>query len=196
MMEMIRMVLVLSLICSASGFTLATIRDATSQRVEEQELTFVQGPALQQIFADTDNNPVKDRKRIADSEGQEHIVFPARKGGKLVGVAFQSFGKGFGGDLGIMVGFAFDSDGKSALAGIGVTTMKETPGVGTRITEGDFRNQFVHHPLEGVALKSAGGGIDAVAGATVSSTGAVAAVNHAIKTFNDIKDKIPSTFGS
>ncbi|GAB7022534.1 RnfABCDGE type electron transport complex subunit G [Salidesulfovibrio brasiliensis] len=196
MMEMIRMVLVLSLICGASGFTLATIRDATAQRVEEQELTYVQGPALNQIFSDIDNNPVKDRARIADAQGQEHIVFPARKDGKLVGVAFQSFGKGFGGDLGIMVGFAVDQGGKNELAGIGVTTMKETPGVGTRITEGDFRNQFVSHPLDDVALKSGGGDIAAVSGATVSSTGAVAAVNHAIKTFNEIKDKIPSEFGS
>ncbi len=45
MKEMLRMILVLSLICGLSGLTLATVRQATSERIEEQVLTYVQGPA-------------------------------------------------------------------------------------------------------------------------------------------------------
>ena len=41
-------------------------------------------------------------------------------------MAFERFGDGYGGPLGVMVGFDVTRD---ALSGIGITTMRETPGV-------------------------------------------------------------------
>ncbi|WP_319467223.1 RnfABCDGE type electron transport complex subunit G [uncultured Pseudodesulfovibrio sp.] len=192
MKEMLRMILVLSLICGLSGLTLATVRQATSERIEEQVLTYVQGPALQQIFTDYDNNPVKDRKTFELPDGPI-TVFPAIKNGKLTGIAFERFGKGYGGPIGIMVGFSTDG---TKLEGIGITTMKETPGLGARIVEPDFRTQFKGHATQNINLKKQGGDITAISGATISSTGTVSAVNDAIKIFNKIKDKLPSTWDS
>lgn len=192
MKEMLKMVLVLSLICGLSGLTLATIRQATSLRIEEQVLTYVQGPALEQIFNDYNNNPVKDRKTFTLPSGPI-TVFPAMKDGKLTGVAFETFGKGYGGNIGIMVGFATDG---STLEGIGITTLKETPGLGARIVEPEFRDQFTDHTTAKVALQKQGGDIVAISGATISSTGAVSAVNDAVKIFNQIKDKLPTAWES
>ncbi|WP_147821239.1 RnfABCDGE type electron transport complex subunit G [Salidesulfovibrio onnuriiensis] len=197
MKEMIKMVVVLSLICSLSGLTLASVRKVTKPFIEEQVLTYVQGPAIAQVFSDYDNNPVKDRKSFALENGSELTVFPFLKNGKLDGVAFESFARGFGGDIGVMVGFSYDpTSGKSSLSSIGVTTMKETPGVGTRISGPDFGAQFKGHSLEGVNLASKGGDINAIAGATISSTGAVDAVKQAVAQFNEIKDKLPTAWGS
>lgn len=192
MKEMIKMVLVLSLICGLSGLTLATVRQATSARIEEQVLTFVQGPSLKQIFSDYDNSPVKDRKTF-DTPNGPVTVFPAMKAGKLIGVAFETFGKGYGGDIGVMVGFVTDG---SRIEGIGITTLKETPGLGQRVVEPDYRDQFKGHATDAIALKKKGGDIAAVSGATISSTGTVAAVNEAVKIFNTIKDKLPTAWGS
>lgn len=192
MKEMLRMIFVLSLICGLSGLTLATVRQATSERIEEQVLTYVQGPSIEQIFSDYDNNPVKDRKTFDLPDGPV-TVFPAMKDGKLTGVAFESYGKGYGGPIGIMVGFVTDG---SKLEGIGVTTMKETPGLGSRIVEPDFRDQFTGHATTKIALKKQGGDIAAISGATISSTGTVSAVNDAVKVFNQIKDKLPTAWGS
>jgi len=192
MREMLRMILVLSLICGLSGLTLATVRQATSERIEEQVMTFVQGPALEQIFSDYDNNPVKDRKTF-DLPNGPVTVFPALKDGKLTGVAIETFGKGYGGDIGVMVGFATDG---SKLEGIGITTMKETPGLGARLVEAEYRDQFKDHSTDKIALKKQGGDIAAISGATISSNGSVAAVNDAVKIFNQIKDKLPSAWGS
>ena len=50
--EIIRMIVVLSAICGLSGLTLATLRDATAERIVLQELTFVKGPAIEQVFSD------------------------------------------------------------------------------------------------------------------------------------------------
>ena len=192
MREMLRMIFVLSLICGLSGLTLATIRQVTSEQIEEQVMTFVQGPALEQIFTDYDNNPVKDRKVFNLPSGPV-TVFPALKDGKLTGVAIEAFGKGYGGNIGVMVGFATDG---SKLEGIGITTMKETPGLGARLVEPEYRDQFTDHSMDKIALKKQGGDIAAISGATISSTGSVAAVNDAIKIFNQIKDKLPAAWGS
>ncbi|BDQ36497.1 electron transport complex subunit G [Pseudodesulfovibrio nedwellii] len=192
MKEMLKMILVLSLICGLSGLTLATIRQATNQRIEEQVMTYVQGPALAQIFNDYDNNPVKDRKIIDLSDGSI-TIFPAIKNGTLTGIALETFGKGYGGDIGVMVGFSLDG---TKLKGIGITTLKETPGLGARVVEPDYRDQFKGHTTTSLALKKQGGDIAAISGATISSTGTVAAVNDAIQIFNKIKDKLPTAWGS
>lgn len=192
MKEMLRMIVVLSLICGLSGLTLATVRQATSSRIEEQVLTYVQGPALEQIFTDYDNNPINERKSF-ELKDRSITVFPAKKDGKLVGVAFETFGKGYGGDIGVMVGF--NTDG-THLEGIGITTLKETPGLGARVVEPEYRDQFRKHPTDSIALKKQGGAISAISGATISSTGSVAAVNEAVQIFQTIKDQLPNAFGS
>ncbi|HKI80983.1 MAG TPA: FMN-binding protein, partial [Pseudodesulfovibrio sp.] len=91
------------------------------------------------------------------------------------------------GDIGVMVGFDVQA---MNLTGIGITTLKETPGLGARVAEHGYATQFKGHPLESVDLKKNGGDIEAVAGATISSTGTVIAVRRAISIFNALKDKL------
>lgn len=192
MREMLRMVVVLSLICGLSGLTLATVRDATRDRIVLQELTFVQGPAIRQVLGPTDNNPIADRKTFTAPDGQAVTVFPALRGGKLAGVALETFGKGYGGNLGVMVGFSTTDD---TLTGIGITTMKETPGVGSRTTLPSFTAQFSGKKAANMALTKNGGDVDAVSGATISSTAAVEAVNKAVVLFSALKSDFQTTWG-
>ncbi len=190
--EIQKMIVVLSLICGISGFTLAGLRAATQSRIEEQVLTYVQAPAMKHVLLGYDNDPIKDRKKFTiKSTGETVTVFPALHEGKLVGLAFETFGKGFGGDIGVMVGFHPQTD---RLSGIGITTLKETPGVGTRVTDVAFSSQFHNHTLDNIALSSAGGDIDGVGGATISSTGTVTAVHDAVRIYNAIKNDITSTW--
>ena len=186
MKEMLKMMLVLSLICGIAGVTLAALKEATAPIIEEQVLTFVQAPAIESVLAGYDNNPIKDRKKF-DVDGRTVVVFPALKDGALIGVAFETSGKGYGGDIGVMVGFDVHA---MTLTGIGITTLKETPGVGARVAEHGYTTQYQGHSLEGVELKKNGGDIEAVAGATISSTGTVNAVREAIAIFNSLKSKL------
>jgi len=186
MKEMMKMMIVLSLICGIAGVTLAALKQVTAPIIEEQVLTYVQAPAIESVLADYDNNPIKDRKKF-DVDGSTVTVFPALKEGRLTGVAFETAGKGYGGDIGVMVGFDIQA---MNLTGIGITTLKETPGLGARVAEHGYATQFKGHPLESVDLKKNGGDIEAVAGATISSTGTVIAVRRAISIFNALKDKL------
>lgn len=188
MSEMIKMVIVLSLICGISGVTLASLRDVTHTRIEEQVLTYVQSPALKQVMGEHDNDPIKDRREFTVPGTGEHItLFPAMKDGRLVGVALETAGKGYGGDIGVMVGFSLE---QQAFSGIGITTMKETPGLGARVAKHGFTAQFKGHSFENMKLSSAGGDVDAVSGATISSTGTVNAVRKALEIFNSLKPEI------
>ncbi len=183
MRDILKMVVVLSAICGISGFALSYLKMITTIPIEEQVLTYVQGPALQRVFAQLDNDPVADRKKFTLENGESVIVFPAKKDGKLIGIAVEHVGKGFGGDIGVIVGFNLIND---TLIGIGITTMKETPGIGTVVAEPRFTAQFVNKNTN-IALKSNGGEIDAISGATVSSVGAVIAVSNAAKVYTEIK---------
>lgn len=186
MIDVLRMIVVLSGICGLAGFALSYLKMVTAPRIEEQVLTYVQQPALLRVFHDADNTPVAERRTFTLPDGRTVTVFPARKNGALTGVALESYGKGFGGDIGVMVGFDVRRD---TLLGIGITTMKETPGLGTRIAEPAFAGQFAGKPTP-VALSSQGGNIDAVSGATISSTGAVAAVDEAAEIYAALKNDI------
>lgn len=186
MMAMLRMVVVLSLLCGLSGFALSYLKMITAPRIEEQVLTYVQGPALAHVFTHAENSPIADRRTFPLPDGGDMTVFPAMSGGKLVGVALEERGKGYGGSIGVMVGFNTADD---TLAGIGITTLKETPGLGMRITEPGFTGQFTGDKTP-VALKAQGGKVDAVSGATISSNGAVEAVNKAAKIYAEIKPEI------
>ena len=118
------------------------------------------------------------------------MVFPYREGGKLQGVALEGKGGGFGGDIGVMVGFNLSND---TLLGIGVTTMSETPGLGTKVAEPKFTKQFQGAALN-VDAKSRGGSSDTISGSTVSSLGTVSAVQAAAKDYQALKEHLLQTW--
>lgn len=192
MAAILRMIVVLSTICALSGFALSYLRISTAKRIEEQVLTFVQRPAILQIFGAIDNDPIADRKRFPLPGGGEVIVFPAKREGKLQGLALEAFHRGYGDEVGVMVGIVPSGE---KLLGIGITTMRETPGLGTLIAQPKFTRQFISSPVE-VALKANGGSIDAVSGATISSTAAVESVRKAVAMFKDIQSEAQSSWAN
>jgi electron transport complex protein RnfG len=186
----VKMVVVLSVICGLAGFTLSFLKQSMSPLIEEQVLTYVQKPAIESVLANVDNDPIAERKKFTTSRGREVMVFPAVRGGKLYGVALEEFSPGYGGDVGVIVGLEMD---RPNLIGIGITTMRETPGMGTRIAQPKFAGQFKESPLD-VNLASRGGKIDAVAGSTISSAAAVDSVRKAVQTFEELKPEIAAAW--
>ncbi len=190
MRDIMKMLVVLSAICGIAGFALSYLKMITAEPIEVQVLTYVQKPVLDRVFMGSENDYVADRKTFDLKSGRKVMVFPSIKGGKLVGVALEDSGGGFGGDIGVMVGFNISND---TLIGIGVTTMKETPGIGDVILTPRFTAQVTGNPMD-VALASQGGQIDAISGATVSSAGSVTAVASAAKVYAELKDQILKTW--
>ena len=74
MREMIKMLLVLTILATLSGGLLAAIRDNTKDRIENQVLEFVKGPAVRSILKDATNDPIADRFKLKDGD-VEHTFF-------------------------------------------------------------------------------------------------------------------------
>lgn len=188
------MVVVLAGICACSGLVLSFTNQATQAQRENQLLKFVKGPSIQSVLADYDydNDPIQDRMSLevgTDKDGNpmEKNIFLAKKDSRVTAVAYAATGSGYGGEIEVMVGLSMD--GK--LTGISVMTHSETPGLGARITERDFTEQFRGQPLEGgVQLSSEGGAIDAVSGASFSSKGVISAINDAVELFPRVKEEV------
>ncbi len=101
---------------------------------------------------------------------KERNVFVGVFDGKPSTVAFETSGKGYGGDIGVIVAVNLEND---QIVGVGVTTHSETPGVGSRAkTDPAFTAQFKGLSMkEPFQVKADGGQIDAVSGATITSRG-------------------------
>lgn len=188
MREMIKMIVVLSILSSFSGGLLAAIRNGTKDKIETQQLTFVKGPAIMAILEGASNAPIDDRFKILD-QGIERNFFIGVFDGEASSVAFESSGKGFGGDIGIMVGVNTTNDN---IVGVGITTHSETPGVGSKAkTDPAFAAQFKGKPLSGAfQVKNDGGQVDALSGATVTSRGVSVAVTDAGAVYQRLKPQI------
>jgi len=188
MREMVKMIVVLAILSSFSGGLLAAIKDGTKDKIEYQQLTFVKGPAIKTILDGATNDPIVDRFKI-DDQGIERSFFIGVFDGAASSVAFESSGKGFGGDIGIMVGVDTTADN---IVGVGVTTHSETPGVGSKAkTDPSFVAQFQGKPLvSAFQVKNDGGQVDALTGATVTSRGVSMAVTDAGKVYERLKPQI------
>ena len=189
MRDIIRMIVVLGVLSALSGGLLAAVKSGTAEQVEYQQLKFVKGPAIKEILHGATNDPIVDRFKIKDGE-VERSFFVGVFDGKPKGVVFESFGKGFGGDVGLMVGVDLETD---ELLGVGVTTHSETPGLGSRAKDDpSFRAQFkgLAFTAEPFKVKSDGGQIDAVSGATITSRGVCGGVTDSQSFYKKLKPQI------
>ncbi|MFO7750394.1 MAG: RnfABCDGE type electron transport complex subunit G [Desulfobacteraceae bacterium] len=188
MREMISMVVVLTVLSAFAGGLLAAVKSGTEDRIENQILKFQKAPAIGKILSDVDNDPLKDRFKIQDKD--QSITFFVGKQDDSTSVAFEAKGKGYSGDIGLMVGIDLGSD---EVVGMRVTTHAETPGVGSRAKDNTrFVSQFAGLSIKEAvfAVKNNGGDINAMSGATITSKGVCVAARRAKEIYLRLKPEI------
>ena len=182
MRDILKMIIVLTIIGAVSGLVLSLVYEGTKAPIEYQTIKFVKEPAVKKVLTGYDNDPIADRKKIRIGEDErgkpiELIIFPAKKAGATFAVALEGKGKGFGGLIGVMVGVS--KEGR--LLDIGITSHSETPGIGSKVGETSFTEKF-----KGLATDREIT-VDGISGATYSSKGVMSAVTQAlgyVTTFN------------
>ena len=197
MRDMFKLFIAVVIFSGISGGVLAAVQNATKERIEYQQLVFVKGPAINLILEGCTNDPLQDRFKIKD-QARERDFFVGEFDGKKNVVAFETYGKGFGGNIGVITAVNVDTD---KIVGVAVTTHSETPGVGSKTkTDPAFGAQFKDKVVTDIfKVKADGGQIDAVSGATISSRGVSAAVVQSGEIYkrlkNDLKNKMKASQG-
>ena len=184
MREIIRMVIVLTIIAAVSGMLLSFVQKSTATPIANNQLKNILGPKLDQLFPERSNDPIAERQVLTLAE-DGLTFYPVKKDGELAALAMEVFSKGYKGEVGILVGIDVAA---GRLVGMRVTKHHETPGLGARAEEAEFYNQF-----DGLALDKTvevGGPIDAISGATITSTAVCSGVTMALKTYQEHQSEI------
>lgn len=180
------MFLSLTAICLIAGAILAGVNLFTTGPIEASKAAALQN-AIQAVVPAFDNNPTEEAYMAATAEGDSLKIYPAKKGGQLVGVAVESnTKKGFSGEIKVIVGF--DTAGK--LYNYSVLQHAETPGLGAKM-QGWFSDKsnpkrcVIGRNLSEGALRVSkdGGTVDAITAATITSRAFLDAVNRAYSAY-------------
>jgi len=174
---MIRPVVVLSLICLVASALLAGVNVVTTEPIaaakKQQTLT-----ALQEIFP----FDIQKVNPVHDNDAVYYEVFSEKD--TLRGVAVETFTeKGYGGRIAVLVGI---SRGNGTIYDYTIIETKETPGLGIKIADSEFRSQFAGKSLSNGFrwnVKKDGGDVDAVTAATISSRAIIDALTRGLSLF-------------
>jgi len=156
------MVLSLTLISMLMAALLGTVYTMTKAPIEkadkEKEIS-----AVKEVLPAYDNDPMKTKKEI---DGL--TFYTGTKSGQVVGCAVRTFTtKGFAGRFDLMVGFKPNG----TINKIAVLEQKETPGLGAKMTDSKFIDQFneKNPAVFRLKVKKDVGDVDAISAATISS---------------------------
>ena len=161
------MVISLTLISIVASAGLGAIYEYTKEPIAQANL-MKKIEAIKQVVPEFNNNPYDEMLRISTGEGDSLDIYPARMNGDIVGYAVSTYTKmGFSGDIFLMAGFK--SNG--SIYNITVLEHKETPGLGTKMDEPKFKEQFkgIHPAQVNIKVKNDGGQIDGITAATISA---------------------------
>ncbi len=155
-----RQIVILTLVCVISALLLSYVYLFTIPKIKEYKEKFFTS-ALSEIFPYMGGY----KEVIKDSCYQ---ILSADKT-KIIGLVFRVGEKGYGGIIEMFVGI----DTLERVCGLKIASpaegLKETPGLGLKIREDKFKNQFLGKIKEQIKLKKEGGEIEAITAATISS---------------------------
>ena len=174
------MLIVLIVITAIAAAALGSVYEATKAPIEAAKAAKQQS-AIEAVVPAFDNNPLEEAKEY-EVDGGIVKVFPAKKDGKLVGHAIETFTmKGFSGLIKVMVGV----DVEGNIVNYSVLEHKETPGLGSKMQEwfrakGDIRGMNPNKNT--LTVSKDGGDVDAITAATISSRAFLDAIARGIHT--------------
>ena len=181
---LINMFVALFVICIVSGGVLGVVYNATKEPIAAAE-TAKKTEAIKNVLPEF--NELKETMVMSALEDVEipfYLAYDADN--NFIGAAVETFtNKGFSGNISLMVGILADG----TLKNISVLQHAETPGLGSKMTEPTFKDQFNGKKADSfnIKVKKDGGDVDAITAATISSRAFCDAVNRALLTFENNK---------
>ncbi len=159
------MVSVLLGFCLVSAASLGYIYGISAERIEENRRQVIRQSIFNVIPGIDDYDVHPEDRSFFRGLSEDGIV---------AGYALQRGGIGFQGEIVLVVGIA---ESLEKITGVDVVETVETPGLGDRIRDGSFLNQFINMDIpDDGKIK-----IDGITGATMSSDAVKRIIENAIK---------------
>lgn len=183
---LLNMFIALFVICVVAGGVLGVVYNATKGPItaaENAKKTEAIKNVLPEFHTLKDVN-IKSAVEGEDVEIPFYLAYDADN--NFIGAAVETFtNKGFSGNISLMVGILADG----TVNNISVLQHAETPGLGSKMTEASFKDQFNNKNAASFIfkVKKDGGDVDAITAATISSRAFCDAVNRALSTFENNK---------
>ena len=186
------------------GISLAGVQAALGPKIEANKIkeTMEKVPevvlgleAAQKLAASGESLTIQPKVVEVDKKGKKkfYTVYEARfQDDSLAGWVAKAGGQGYADKIELLVGIDALAEN---ITGLFILDQKETPGLGNKVSDSDWRAQFVDKPatspLVVVKDKSKGpSNIDAVSGATISSRSVCGIIN---QTIADIRTSLISS---
>lgn len=176
------------------GMSLAGVQATLGPRIEDNKIkeTMEKVPEVvlgvagaSKLAASGETLDIVPKTVAVDKNGKEkfYTVYEATfKDGAVAGWVAKASGQGYADKIELLVGLGALGE---KITGLFILDQKETPGLGNKIIDTDWRGQFpdrqVAHPLVVVKDHSEGvANIDAISGATISSVAVCTIVNQTV----------------
>ena len=181
---LLNMFVALFVICVVAGGVLGVVYNATKDPIAAAE-TAKRTEAIKNVLPEFNElKETKVKSAMEDIDIPFYLAYDADN--NFIGAAVETFtNKGFSGNVSLMVGILADG----TINNISVLQHAETPGLGSKMTEPSFKDQFNEkNPASfNFKVKKDGGDVDAITAATISSRAFCDAVNRALSTFENNK---------
>lgn len=177
------------LLASFFGAALAGIQLTLSPKIEANKLNetiekvpeLILGTEAAKAFLDSNRQMEIDRQ-FMQAGNKTYSVFKAGTGGTTAGWVVKASGQGYADKIELLVGV---DASVHTITGLFILDQKETPGLGNKIMEPVWRNQFIGKatPQQLTAVKtkaSAPHEINAITGATISSKAVCDIINQSL----------------
>ena len=170
MKETIKYGLILGLICFLSSSVLAVVNGITEQKIKLQK-------EKEESLALKEALPESASFKPAFQEAQIIYYTAYDSEDKLNGFVIKSQGKGYSANIEVLTGLNLNLE----MVNVRILSQSETPGLGSRIAEAPFLEQFKGKNLDSFSQ------VQAITGATVSSGAVINALKNRI---SELKEKL------
>jgi electron transport complex protein RnfG len=198
--SIIKDALILFIITIIAGVSLGFVYELTLPVIQEQELK-KQTEAYGAIYPDAAEFAADEDLTKLAGEAVVKVLEPNGLTGNTIDAAFVALdasgekigyvmtitsSNGYGGAISLSLGYSVDG----VIQGMEIISMNETPGFGAKANEPVFKDQFKGKKADQIEFTKSGATeenqIDAVSGATITTTAITNAVNSGLRFINDL----------
>lgn len=187
----VKLIGVLTLTCLGAGLLLAWVQDVTREPIARAEAAR-RLAAIREVLPEAPE-PLKELAVTDPLDGREQrLLARFDADGRWTALALESRSDaGYAGPITLMVGMVRDADDTLTLSGVYILGHAETPGLGAKIQDAEFRARLAGRPVRTTRwqLKDAGD-IDGISAATISSEAVLEALRQAFARIERLSDAI------